>query len=92
MTVGHVCLVTNLGTEYIDTNFASNINMHCSYAGYLFLQCSGPMAWDTKLLPKPSLSTLELEYMAMTWAAQQLKWMYAQISEMGLPQSCPAIL
>ncbi|KAF5320751.1 hypothetical protein D9619_000007 [Psilocybe cf. subviscida] len=77
---------------YTDADFAGDIDTRRSYAGYVFLQGGGPTAWGGKLLPRPSLSTSESEYMAMTRAAQQLEWMYAQMSEMGLPQPRPAVL
>lgn len=77
---------------YTDADYASDVDTRRSYAGYLFLQGGGPTSWSTKLLPRPTLSTSESEYMAMTRAAQQLEWMHAQMSEMGLPQPRPAVL
>jgi hypothetical protein len=38
------------------------------------------------------LSTVEAEYVALTWGAKQALWMYSFLGELGMPQKHPAEL
>lgn len=77
---------------FTDSDYGGDTETRCSVSGYVFIQAGGPTAWGTKYQPTIAMSTTEAEYMAMSRAAQQLQWMYASLSEMGMPQPRPACL
>ena len=78
--------------RYVDTNYAGDLNHHCSCAQHVFIQAGRPTAWGSQYQPTVTLSTMEAEYMALTRAMKQILWMYAAMDEVGYPQPKPTIL
>jgi hypothetical protein len=77
---------------YVDSDYAADTDKRRSISGHVFIQAGGPTAWGSKFQPTVALSTAEAEYMALTRAAQQLDWMFASLTELGLVVPRPAII
>lgn len=77
---------------YVDASFADDLDTRRSCGGQVHIQAGGPTGWGSKYQDTVALSTTEAEYMALTWGARQILWMYSSMSEVGFPQQLPAQL
>jgi hypothetical protein len=83
-------LLTPFG--YFDSDYGGCLDTRRSTSGQVFIMAGAPVSWASKRQATVALSTVEAEYISLTRAAQQLKWMYAWMTEVGLEQALPGLL
>lgn len=70
-------------TGLTDADWAGDINTRRSTTGYVVMLNNGAIAWRSKRQVTVALSTTEAEYMALTEATKELKWMRQFLTELG---------
>ena len=70
-------------TGYSDADWAGDIDSRRSTTGYVVMLNGGAIAWRSHRQPTVALSTMEAEYMALTEAAKELKWLRTLLGELG---------
>ncbi|KAH9804147.1 hypothetical protein KPL71_002018 [Citrus sinensis] len=78
--------VTSKVIGYVDSDFAGDLDKRRSTTGFVFTMCGGAVSWKASLQSVVALSTTEAEYIALTEAVKEAKWIRGIISEMGLTQ------
>ncbi|KAH9654969.1 hypothetical protein KPL70_022170 [Citrus sinensis] len=71
---------------YVDSDFTGDLDKRRSTTGFVFTMCGGAVSWKASLQSVVALSTTEAEYIALTEAVKEAKWIRGIISEMGLTQ------
>ena len=66
---------------YSDANWASDMDTRRSTTGYIVMLNNGAIAWKSRRQPTVALSTMESEYMALTDATKELKWVRTLLAE-----------
>ena len=56
------------------------------------MMASGPVTWSSKHQATITLSTVEVEYMAMSRCAQQMVWMHSWLDEVEVEYSTPGLI
>ena len=77
---------TPLLVGYSDADWANCPDSRRSRTGYVFQIGSGCITWNSKKQPTVALSTAEAEYMSLSAATQELKWLSQLLGELGFPQ------
>ena len=70
-------------TGFSDADWAGDINTRRSTTGYVVMLNNGAIAWRSQRQPTVALSTMEAEYMALTDATKELKWVRNFLAELG---------
>ena len=70
-------------TGYSDADWAGDVNTHRSTTGYVVMLNNGAVAWKSQRQATVALSTMESEYMALTEATKELKWLRTLLAELG---------
>ena len=78
----HPCPPQMQVISYSDADWAGDINTQRSTTGYVVMMNNGAVAWRSKRQVTVALSTMEAEYMAITEAAKELKWMRQLLAEL----------
>src|SRR5438477_7855715 len=68
---------------YSDANWAGDMDTRRSTTGYVVMLNNGAIAWKSQRQPTVALSTMEAEYMALTEATKELKWVRQLLAELG---------
>ena len=68
---------------YSDANWAGDMDTRRSTTGYVVMLNNGAIAWKSRRQPTVALSTMESEYMALTDATKELKWIRTLFAELG---------
>ena len=68
-------------TGFADSDWAGCTMDFKSTTGYIFTSCGGAVSWLSKKQPTTALSTTEAEYMSLTAAAQEAKWISNFLTE-----------
>jgi hypothetical protein len=68
---------------YSDANWAGDMDTRRSTTGYIVMLNNGAIAWKSRRQPTVALSTMESEYMALTDATKELKWVRTLLAELG---------
>jgi len=68
---------------YSDANWAEDMDTRRSTTGYVVMLNNGAIAWKSHRQSTVALSTMESEYMALTDAMKELKWVRTLLSELG---------
>ena len=82
-----VCQVSG----FVDSDFAADIDKRRSITGYVFILNGGAVSWKASLQSVVALSTTEAEYIALTEAVKEAKWLNGLVSEFGLKQDSVCI-
>jgi Reverse transcriptase (RNA-dependent DNA polymerase) len=77
---------------YCDADWAGDVDDRRSTSGILLLLDGAPIVWSSRKQATVALSTAEAEYMAMSAALQELKWMDALLNEIHTPVHRPIVL
>jgi hypothetical protein len=77
---------------YVDADYGGCPDTRRSTFGHVFVMAGTPVSWASKRQATVALLTVEAEYISLTRAAQQLKWMYAWMAEARLGQPLPGLL
>ena len=70
-------------TGYSDADWAGDVNTRRSTTGYVVMLNNGAVAWKSQRQATVALSTMESEYMALTEATKELKWLRTLLAELG---------
>ncbi|KAJ2929177.1 hypothetical protein H1R20_g7914, partial [Candolleomyces eurysporus] len=65
---------------YSDANWGTELHQH-SISGFTFLTGTGIISWSSKKQPVITLSSTESEYVALTHAAKEAKWLWTLAHE-----------
>jgi ribonuclease HI len=68
---------------YSDADWAGNVSTRRSTTGYIVMLNGRAIAWRSHLQLTVALSTMEAEYMALTEAIKELKWLRTFLAELG---------
>lgn len=71
---------------YSDSDWARDLDTRKSRTGYVFLLNDGCITWQSKKQPTVALSTSEAEYMSLSSATQELRWLIQLLGELGFVQ------
>ena len=52
----------------------------------------GPVTWSSKRQATVALSTVKVEYVAMSWCAQQMVWMQTWLDEVEIAHTMPGVI
>lgn len=74
-----------------DSDYAANLDTRRSQTGYIFTLYGSAICWKSGLQNMVALSTTEAEYMALTSAVKESKWLLGLISEFGIDQQSVAV-
>jgi hypothetical protein len=66
---------------FSDADWAGDVSDRKSTSGFLFKLVGGPISWGSKKQSSVSLSTSEAEYIALSLAIQEAKWVHRLICE-----------
>uniref|UniRef100_A0AAV1UAB6 Polyprotein n=1 Tax=Peronospora matthiolae TaxID=2874970 RepID=A0AAV1UAB6_9STRA len=66
---------------YSDADWAGDLADRKSTSGYVFMLLGAPVGWGSKKMPSVSLSTSEAEYIALSLAIQEGKWIHRLLCE-----------
>ena len=77
---------------FVDADWAGDLGSRKSQSGYVFQLCGGPISWVSKKQSVVALSTTEAEYIAASFATQELIWLRRLLKELGFPQRSVTIL
>jgi hypothetical protein len=69
--------------RYSDADWAGDIDTRTSTTGYFVMLNNGAIAWKSRRQPTVESSTMESEYMALTEATKELKWVGTLLVELG---------
>ncbi|KAH9780178.1 hypothetical protein KPL71_007988 [Citrus sinensis] len=76
---------------FVDSDFAADLDKRRSITGYVFILNGGAASWKASLQLVVALSTTEAEYIALTEAVKEAKWLSGLVSEFGLKQDSVCI-
>ena len=74
----------NLGPHvFCDANWGGDTATRKSTSGIISKVSDGPVTWQSKRQPTVALSSMEAEYMALTEASKEAKWIRMYLTELG---------
>ncbi|XP_042027180.1 secreted RxLR effector protein 161-like [Salvia splendens] len=76
---------------YCDSDYASNLDTRRSQTGYVFNLYGSAVCWKSFLQNVVALSSTEAEYIALTSAVKEGKWLLGLIAEFGVNQASVTI-
>ena len=71
---------------YSDADWAGDLDTRRSRTGYIFTLGPSCVTWQSKKQTTVALSTMEAEYLALSSATQELRWLRVLLDELGFPQ------
>ena len=77
---------------FVDTDYGRCKDTCCSTSGYIFTMAGGAVTWSSKCQAMVALSTVEVEYVAMSCCTQQMVWMHSWLDEVDIEYSRPGII
>eukprot|EP00253_Pinus_taeda_P016646 PITA_16646 len=69
--------------EYVDSDFAGDLDKRRSTSGYVFIVAGGAIPWMSKLQNIVALSTTDVEYIAASHACKEAIWLKGLFGEFG---------
>ena len=69
---------------YCDSDFAGDKETRISVAGYIMYLCGVPISWRSKAMRHVTLSSSEAEYVSLSEAAKEVKFIVQLIESMGI--------
>jgi hypothetical protein len=75
---------------YSDADWAGDIDTRRSTTGFVVMLNNGAVAWKSRRQPTVALSTMESEYMALTEASKELKWIKTLLTELDCKSNIDA--
>ena len=77
---------------YVDSDYGGCKDTHCSTSEHVFIMAGGPVSWSSKWQATVTLSTVEVEYVAMSRCAQQMVWTQSWLDEVKMKYSTPGLI
>ena len=74
---------------YCDSDFAGDKETRVSVAGYIMYLCGVPISWRSKAMKHVTLSSSEAEYVSLSEAAKEVKFVVQLIESMGIDVQKP---
>ncbi|GKE10633.1 retrotransposon protein, putative, ty1-copia subclass, partial [Tanacetum coccineum] len=71
-------------TSFVDSDYAKDLDKGRSITGYTFLVQGCVVTWKATLQHVVALSTIEIEYMALTEAVKEAIWLRKLLEELGV--------
>lgn len=71
---------------YCDSDYAGDLDKRLSTTGYVFTLTKVSVSWKFTLQSTVALSTIEVEYMAITEAIKETIWLQGLLKELGIDQ------
>ena len=78
-------------TDYVDADFAGNVDTRKSLTGYVFTLFGTTISWKANQQSVVALSTTEAEYMALAEGVKEAIWLKGMVNELGIAQACVTI-
>ena len=72
---------------YTDADYAGCEDTRRSTTGYVLLYAGAPVCWGAKRQGGVSVSTAEAEYVALSMASNEVKWIRRMLTELGMELS-----
>jgi hypothetical protein len=72
--------------EYIDADYAGDLDDRKSTMGYVFTLARGPICWRFMIQFTVAMSTTEVEYMAAVEATKKTLWLTGLVRELSVQQ------
>ena len=79
-------------TAFVDADYGGCKDTHQSTSRYVFTMAGGAVTWSSKQQATVALSTVEVEYVAMSRCAQQMLWMHSWLDEVKIKNSLPRLI
>ena len=79
-------------SAFVDADYGGCKDTWRLTSGYVFTMAGGVVTWSSKRQATVALSTIEVEYVAMSWCAQQMAWMQSWLDEVKIECSQPGII
>ena len=77
---------------FSDSDFAGDVENRVSVAGFVVYLCGAPISWKSKGIKSVSLSSSEAEYVALSEAAKEVKFIYQVLTSMGIKVKLPIVV
>ena len=77
---------------FSDSNFAGDKETRISVAGFILYLMGVPISWRSKGMKSVTLSSSEAEYIALSEAAKEVKFVYQLLSSMGVKVRLPIVI
>jgi len=77
---------------YCDSDFAGDKETRVSIAGFVIYLLGVPISWKSKGMKSVTLSSSEAEYVALSEAAKEMKFVYQLLQSMGMKVKTPIIV
>ena len=74
---------------FVDADYGGCRDTCHSTSWYIFLMAWGPVTWSGKRQTTVALSTVEAEYVAISWCTQQMVWMHSWLSKVEVEYLTP---
>lgn len=79
-------------TGYSDSDWATDPTDRKSTSGYVFMYAGGAISWKSRKQAVVATSTAEAEYLAVSIAASEAKWIRSFFGEIGQVQQLPTTI
>jgi len=76
-------------TMYSDSDYASDKETRVSVTGYILFLMGVPIVWKSKAQRSVTLSSSEAEYVALSEAAKEVKFVYQLLTSIGIKVKLP---
>lgn len=77
---------------YCDSDYAGDTETRVSIAGFVIYLLGVPISWKSKGMKSVTLSSSEAEYVALSEAAKEIKFVYQVLLSMGIKVETPIIV
>ena len=77
---------------FCDSDFAGDKETRISVAGYIMYLCGVPISWRSKAMKSVTLSSSEAEYVSLSEAAKEVKFISQVIESMGIEVQKPIVI
>ena len=77
---------------YCDSDFAGDKETRISVAGYVMYLCGTLISWRSKVMKHVTLSSSEAEYVSLSEAAKEVRYVVQVIESMGIDVKKPVVI
>jgi hypothetical protein len=77
---------------FSDSDFATDPDTRISVAGFVLYFCGVPVSWKSKGMKAVTLSSTEAEFVALSEAAKEVKFVYQVLCSMGIFVKLPIVV
>lgn len=77
---------THAPVGYVDVGYAGDLGTRRSTTGYVLLMNGGPVSWCSKKQRSAASSPVDAEYLALSEATSEIRWLATLLEAFGLPK------